>query len=324
MAKSKSFFGLRRGSTKTLTFSVLKGQQITKDRVAQVANPRTESQMTNRIAFAAPGMFYKRAIKRFFKFAFEGKPARQSEYNAFVSANAGKCKLYLTKEQLADPRYPLVAPWTMTQGSLSAPASSGWFSSPSGQTAKAFIGLQADVSDVTSWNDLMEANPELGLQTGDILTFVAIGSTAFFDPEGGSGSSILVGDDQPIWVIKQVIVGSESSVATDLERNGLTYIGSTSPYVSTKAGLALDVTAALGLGATMNPFAENAEYSLGWCVVRSRKVGNSLAVSNTVISLSSMASQVYDFWISDGALSEALISYGASQDAILQGGLAVQ
>lgn len=48
MAKSSSFFGLRTGSTKSLTFQVLRGQQITKDRVTRVSNPRSEAQMTQR------------------------------------------------------------------------------------------------------------------------------------------------------------------------------------------------------------------------------------------------------------------------------------
>ncbi len=48
MAKSKSFFGLRSGSTKSLTFQVYKGQQITKDRVYRVSNPRTDAQMQQR------------------------------------------------------------------------------------------------------------------------------------------------------------------------------------------------------------------------------------------------------------------------------------
>lgn len=48
MAKSKSFFGLRTGSTKSLTFQVYRGQQITKDRVYRVSNPRSDAQMTQR------------------------------------------------------------------------------------------------------------------------------------------------------------------------------------------------------------------------------------------------------------------------------------
>lgn len=49
MAKSKSFFGIRRGSTKSLTFSVYRGQQITKDRVTSVRNPQTNGQMEQRL-----------------------------------------------------------------------------------------------------------------------------------------------------------------------------------------------------------------------------------------------------------------------------------
>lgn len=48
MAKSKSFFGLRTGSTKSLTFQVYRGQQITKDRVTRISNPRSEAQMKQR------------------------------------------------------------------------------------------------------------------------------------------------------------------------------------------------------------------------------------------------------------------------------------
>ena len=52
MAKSKSFFGLRRGSTRSLTFSVLSGKQITKDRVSAVKNPKSEAQAMQRMRFA--------------------------------------------------------------------------------------------------------------------------------------------------------------------------------------------------------------------------------------------------------------------------------
>lgn len=48
MAKSKSFFGMRTGSTKSLTFQVYRGQQITKDRVYRVSNPRSDAQMSQR------------------------------------------------------------------------------------------------------------------------------------------------------------------------------------------------------------------------------------------------------------------------------------
>lgn len=52
MAKSKSFFGLRTGSTKTHTYQILGGMQITKARVEKVANPQTSAQMIQRVVFA--------------------------------------------------------------------------------------------------------------------------------------------------------------------------------------------------------------------------------------------------------------------------------
>lgn len=52
MAKSKSFFGLRTGSTKTHTYQILGGMQITKARVERVANPQTSAQMIQRVVFA--------------------------------------------------------------------------------------------------------------------------------------------------------------------------------------------------------------------------------------------------------------------------------
>ena len=48
MAQSTNYFGLRRGSTKSLTFSVVDGKQITKDRVEGGKNPRTPAQMSQR------------------------------------------------------------------------------------------------------------------------------------------------------------------------------------------------------------------------------------------------------------------------------------
>lgn len=49
MAQSTSFFGLRKGSTKSLTFQTYRGKQITKDRVSDVANPQTTKQMQQRL-----------------------------------------------------------------------------------------------------------------------------------------------------------------------------------------------------------------------------------------------------------------------------------
>ena len=71
MARSKSFFGLRTGSTKSLTFQVYRGQQITKDRVYRVSNPRTDAQMKQRAIIPIVAAS-RAALKGLVDHSFEG------------------------------------------------------------------------------------------------------------------------------------------------------------------------------------------------------------------------------------------------------------
>lgn len=87
MAQSKSFFGLRRGSTKTLTFSVYNGKQVTKDRVTGVKNPRSSMQMKQRAIMATAMRGYS-ALKEICDHSFEGITYGQKSMNYFVSENA--------------------------------------------------------------------------------------------------------------------------------------------------------------------------------------------------------------------------------------------
>lgn len=88
MAQSKSFFGLRRGSTKTLTFSVYNGKQVTKDRVSGVKNPRSLTQMNQR-AIMATALHGYSALKEICDHSFEGITYGQKSMNYFISKNAG-------------------------------------------------------------------------------------------------------------------------------------------------------------------------------------------------------------------------------------------
>lgn len=87
MAQSKSFFGLRRGSTKTLTFSVYNGKQVTKDRVTYVKNPRSAMQMKQRAVMATALRGYS-ALKEICDHSFEGVTYGQKSMNYFVAENA--------------------------------------------------------------------------------------------------------------------------------------------------------------------------------------------------------------------------------------------
>ena len=117
MAKSKSFFGLRTGSTKSLTFSVYHGTQVTKDRVTRVANPRTTLQMEQRsklpIAAAA-----RSALKGLVDHSWEGVPYGEQSLRTFSSKNlsAGALKVYSYSSP--DAPSPGIAEFQVSQGSL--------------------------------------------------------------------------------------------------------------------------------------------------------------------------------------------------------------
>lgn len=87
MAQSKTFFGLRRGSTKSLTFSVYGGKQVTKDRLTEVKNPRSNLQMVQR-AYMATAMRGYSALKEICDHSFENIPYGQKSMNYFVSLNS--------------------------------------------------------------------------------------------------------------------------------------------------------------------------------------------------------------------------------------------
>lgn len=127
MAKSNGFFSLRRGSTKSLTFSVLNGRQITKDRVSQVRNPRTQRQQYQRAIMATAMAAYSR-MKAIEDHAFEGAAGKAANQQRFLSANAKVLRSLLaqnlTEEKVSmvtvAPKYPTIVPnpYVISEGSL--------------------------------------------------------------------------------------------------------------------------------------------------------------------------------------------------------------
>ena len=86
MAQSATYHGLRRGSTKSHTYSVVDGKQITKDRVEGGKNPRTYAQMSQRCLVATIGSSYA-AMKSICDHSFEGKSAGMPCMREFMSTN---------------------------------------------------------------------------------------------------------------------------------------------------------------------------------------------------------------------------------------------
>lgn len=120
MAKSKSFFGLRTGSTKSLTFSVYRGTQVTKDRVTRVANPRTIAQMQQRskVPLVAAARV---ALAGLVDHSFEGVPYGQASLQKFSSLNLANGALIVASYPPNGVSNMGCADFIVSQGSLVNP-----------------------------------------------------------------------------------------------------------------------------------------------------------------------------------------------------------
>lgn len=86
MAQSQSFFGQRRGSTKSLTFQRRDGKQITQDRKEHVRDPRTVDQVQHRCLLHTT-IDACTWLATLFGFAWQGAKTKQKYQDNFRSAN---------------------------------------------------------------------------------------------------------------------------------------------------------------------------------------------------------------------------------------------
>ena len=120
MAKSKSFFGLRTGSTKSLTFQVYRGQQITKDRVYRVSNPRTDAQMTQRALIPIVAAA-RSALKGLVDHSFEGVAYGEASLKEFSKLNLRAGALSVTSYSPNGVSNPGFADLIVSNGSIHVP-----------------------------------------------------------------------------------------------------------------------------------------------------------------------------------------------------------
>lgn len=178
MAQSKSFFGLRRGSTKTLTFSVYNGKQVTKDRVTDVKNPRSSMQMKQRAIMATALRGYS-ALKEICDHSFEGITYGQKSMNYFVAKNARMVRdagagvnLSLYKGNSVSNAY------IISDGSLPAVSVATTLSENKMNFTK---NVSDSISEATAFGDFMSWLG--GTKIGDMVTIVTL-----VDNPGGNAS----------------------------------------------------------------------------------------------------------------------------------------
>lgn len=166
MAKSKGFFGIRTGSTKNFTFSELHGEQITKERVSRVKNPRTISQMRQRMLMATIGAAYS-YLKAITDHSFEGKTVGQQNMSEFMRVNLNKFRDAALNDNAA---YAMNAygdkqinpmRYILAKGSLPA--------MPFVINASNQIVLTYNVKDASTAEKVYDA---MGIKKDDLVTFV--------------------------------------------------------------------------------------------------------------------------------------------------------
>lgn len=184
MAKSKSFFGLRTGSTKSLTFQVYRGQQITKDRVTRIANPRSEAQMKQRALIPIVAAS-RAALKGLVDHSFEGVTYGEESLKKFSALNLAAGALDVISYSPNGVSNPGFAKLQVSAGSLSLSSLS------SVELNDDLTGLVVKF-DTLGKNELKFGAAAVGDNANQILKSIAEwGATDCADIAGGNQLSFL-------------------------------------------------------------------------------------------------------------------------------------
>ena len=106
-----------RGQMGGMVYSTYGGQTIVREKPAVVSNPRTNSQMNQRVKMANVVNLYRPNKVWMEKWAFPERPEKWSNYNAYMSENLAKSVVSLTKDESAWG-VAVLEPLTFTKGSL--------------------------------------------------------------------------------------------------------------------------------------------------------------------------------------------------------------
>ena len=300
MAKGSFFWSTARGKVGNVVYRVRKGQEIASAHQPNVANPRTVTQIAQRIKFSVSVKFYKSAIAKMFKFAFEDKGANESDYNAFMRHNTTSAMI-LKRMQYDSTYYPAIGEnWVLSYGSLPTHEVNAGMERPyvaamglTGALAGGNVKFaDCTISAISNW---LVTN--YGYQNGDLFTIVRV------DSHWSDINEELI--QEPTWEVVQIRCNTNNyNRYKDVYEVG----GLASDLVFD------DASNALYLG-------EFKDTACGYAVIHSRQ-GQKLLVSTQELVLNDAALNIYSSSFEQPYYNEALYSWGATTDAVLQGGVA--
>lgn len=267
------------------------GQTRQRELAAEISNPRTESQMGQRVKWANLVNLY-RANRSWMKYAYETKKSNQSEYNKFMSLNVTTSRIYLTKP-VANAGGCVVDTYIITQGSLPSiefvPTTNGYYRSniELGDTANLNTLSVKEFSDI-----VVGLNP--AIRYGDQLSFIRM--TQMTNASTG---------------VPYVVVREYEVI---IDTNNLLPLSDYLPldYIITWGGDSHFLAVGTATGR-----------SGGFAMILSRTISGKTYVSSQRIIPVAMDAYIEAF-SSRAALQAAIDSYGVSEDAFLSSTYASQ
>lgn len=305
MATGSSYWGTAKGKLGNIVLRVRKGTTVESKYQPNVSNPRTIAQCRQRALFACAVKFYKSAIARMFKFAFEDKAQNESDYNAFMRHNVSR-GMILKKFMSESSYFPAIGDsWLLSSGSLSPFVVNAGMERP-------FLELPADIS-LADFNLDGKVLPAVriadlsnylitafGMQNGDLFTLVRV----ITEWDTLDNEEVF---DEPYWQVIQIRID-----ATNFNVYGSVYGANASV-----AQIEFD-------DAAHSMFFTNAQqsYAEGYAAIWSRQTSTGLKVSSQELVINDVAMSLYYDSFEQPYYNEALGTWGADTGAVLQGAIA--
>ena len=267
-----------------------KGQDVARSLAANITNPRTTSQMEQRVRLANIVNAYKANAAWMTRYAFARRPTKWSVYNAFTSANIGSTTPYLSKSEAA-AGCAIVSPYKFTDGTIPSIVHYP-FTGGNGRT-DLYLGQGYEITSETTVGQLSEAllTNNNGLQAGWQLSLIinyqqSTGDTYYILPRYYE-ITLAVGDTTPL--SDRMPLDHISAVPNDQQTTTqLTYI------------------------------AGQGDPETGYMFCLSRKTGGVVDVSSQYMVLTDTG--LYNSFTEGSKLASAAASYGSSDTAFLEPG----
>lgn len=285
MAKNNPYWGKQKGKLGETVLAVVKGQQVQRAYNAEPLNPKTKKQTDQRMIFASAVKFFKSAIDQQFKFAYEDRKQQESDYNAYMRHNIG-ISLPTTKEALDQANFIPFGPYVVSDGSLNG--------IPTERSSNNFLfkyNVELESAPTTLQQTANAFKQGYNLLDGDIITFVFIDTT--LDSYKGAPHGT------PKWTLLQIKVGDSSDTRT------WSQLPSDHPFISRKS----DINVIAGVSAGMAG------------VIVSRPTAKGLKVSTCTLLMNTVAQREYLLAKTPAVAKENELTWGATQNAVLEGSL---